>query len=89
LDELDVDSARASVLLILKSFKKIPLQLSSRGPACVLACLLTDDRISTLRGFGVEPWYKMGYLPTGAGRTFQLPTQRPAFVDYVPTTTRE
>ena len=50
LDELDVDSAPASAFLILKSFKIIPLQLSCRVPARVLACLLcygpgapTDD----------------------------------------------
>jgi hypothetical protein len=42
LDELDVDSAPASAFLILKSFKIIPLQLSCRVPARVLACLLLD-----------------------------------------------
>jgi hypothetical protein len=42
LDELDVDSAPASAFLILKSFKIIPLQLSCRVPARVLACLLSD-----------------------------------------------
>jgi hypothetical protein len=43
LDELDVDSAPAlSVFLILKSCKIIPLQLSCRVPAHVLACLLSD-----------------------------------------------
>jgi hypothetical protein len=39
---LDVDFAPASAFLILKSFKIIPLQLSCRVPACVLACLLSD-----------------------------------------------
>jgi hypothetical protein len=42
LDELDIDSAPASAFLILKSFKIIPLQLSCRVPARVLACLLSD-----------------------------------------------
>jgi hypothetical protein len=41
-DESDVDSAHASAFLILKSFKIIPLQLRDRGPARVLACLLSD-----------------------------------------------
>jgi hypothetical protein len=41
-DELDVDSVPASAFLILKSFKIIPLQLSCRVPARVLACLLSD-----------------------------------------------
>jgi hypothetical protein len=42
LDELDVYSAPASAFLILKSFKIIPLQLSCRVPARMLACLLLD-----------------------------------------------
>jgi hypothetical protein len=42
LDELDVESAHASAFLIQKSFKIIPLKLSYRGPAPVLACLLSD-----------------------------------------------
>jgi hypothetical protein len=42
-DELDVDSAHVSAFLIVKSFKIIPLQLTrGRGPAHVLACLLSD-----------------------------------------------
>ena len=45
LDELDVDSAPASAFLILKSFKIIPLQLSCRVPARVLACLLSDGPV--------------------------------------------
>jgi hypothetical protein len=50
LDELDVDSAPASAFLILKSFKIIPLQLSCRVPARVLACLLSDGPGKTCAG---------------------------------------
>jgi hypothetical protein len=46
LDELDVDYAPASAFLILKSFKIIPLQLSCRVPARVLACLLSDGPVA-------------------------------------------
>jgi hypothetical protein len=42
LDELGVDPAPASAFLILKSFRIIPLQLSCRVMARVLACLLSD-----------------------------------------------
>jgi hypothetical protein len=45
LDELDVYSAPASAFLILKSFKIIPLQLSCRVPARVLAYLLSDGPV--------------------------------------------
>jgi hypothetical protein len=45
LDELDVDSAHASAFLILKSFKRMPLQLSCTGLTRVLACLLSDGPV--------------------------------------------
>jgi hypothetical protein len=46
LDELDVDSAPASAFLILKLFIIMPLQLSCRVPARVLACLLSDGPVA-------------------------------------------